>query len=56
MSSAFTTGCSCGQHMVDQGPKYDNQVRKKRRRVHKNQALGRSGILRPDKRFKTKTI
>lgn len=45
--------CSFGQHMVDQTPKYDNQVRKRKRR-RKNQVLGKSGIIRPDKRYKGK--
>lgn len=38
--------------MVDQTPRHDNQVRKKKRR--KNQVLGPSGIIRPDKRCKGK--
>lgn len=52
-SGANSSSCSFGQHMVDQTPKYDNQLRK-RRRKHRNQALGQTGILRPDKRHKVK--
>lgn len=40
------------QMMVDQGPKYD--MRRGRRR--KNQAMGRGGIIRPDKRYKAKYL
>ena len=42
------------QMMVDQTPKYDNQVRKRKRRI--NQVMGRSGIIRPDKRNKAKYL
>lgn len=48
-------GAAFGQHMVDQKPKFDNQVRKrKRRRIH--QVLGPSGLIRPDKRMKAKFL
>lgn len=47
------TGCSFGQHFVDQGPKYDNQI-KKRRKSNGNQVIGKAGIIRPDKRKKAK--
>ena len=44
-----------GQAMVDQTPRYDNQLRrKKKRRV--NQVVGKSGIIRPDKRLKAKYL
>lgn len=42
-----------GQMMVDQTPRYDNQFRKRRGR-RENQVIGRSGIIRPDKRKKAK--
>lgn len=44
---------STGQMMVDQRPRFDNAVRK-RRRKHPNQVIGKSGIIRPDKRNKAK--
>lgn len=43
---------SFSQTMVNQTPRYDNAVRKRKRRV--NQVLGKSGIIRPDKRVKAK--
>lgn len=49
-------GCSFGQYLVDESPRYDNQVRK-RRRSRKHQALNRgSGLIRPDKRYKVKYL
>jgi len=37
--------------MVDQTPKYDNAVRKRRRKGRRpNQVIGQAGIIRPDKR------
>lgn len=44
-----------GQMMVDQRPKYDNQVRKRRAR-RPNQVIGRAGIIRPDKRRKARFL
>lgn len=52
--SSIGSGCSFGQHMVNQTPVYDNAVRKKKRR--ENQVVGKSGIIRPDKRKKAKFI
>jgi len=46
--------CNTGQHMVDQGPKYENQLKKKGRR--KNQVLSQQGIIRPDKREKVRYL
>lgn len=50
---------SCGQMykqvMVDQTPKFDNQIRKKRRKGG-NQVMSKSGIIRPDKRYKAKFL
>lgn len=40
------------QSMVDQRPKCDNQLRRKKRR--KNQVIGQSGLIRPDKRYRHK--
>lgn len=49
-----SSGCSFGQHMVNQTPRYDNQVRKARR---PNQVLSKkSGVIRPDKRKKVKFL
>lgn len=51
--NANASGCQCGQFMVDQRPAYDNQIRrKKKRRV--NQVIGKSGLIRPDKRVRAK--
>lgn len=44
-----------GQHMVDQGPRFDNQIRKGKRR-RENQVIGKAGIIRPDKRKKVKYL
>lgn len=48
------SACSFGQHFVNQGPRFDNQVRKRKRR--ENQVMSRSGIIRPDKRKKAKFL
>lgn len=60
-SSLMTCGnLSAGmgpQSMVDQTPKYDSRLRqrqRKRRRIH--QVMGKSGIIRPDKRMKAKYL
>jgi hypothetical protein len=54
MNGAIASGCSFGQSMVNQGPKYDGQVRKARR---PNQVLSKkTGIIRPDKRKKAKYL
>ena len=46
---------STGQMMVDQTPRYDNQVRKRRKKGRRpNQVIGSGGIIRPDKRNKEK--
>jgi len=54
--NAIASGCSFSQHMVNQGPKYDNQVRKKKKRPMSNQVVGKSGLLRPDLRRKVKYL
>lgn len=54
MNGNISSGCSFGQHMVDQRPRFDNQVRKRRRRT--NQVLSKAGIIRPDKRQKVKYL
>ena len=46
---------SFGQHMVNQGPKFDNALRKKKKR-RENQVMSQSGIIRPDKRHKAKFL
>jgi hypothetical protein len=43
-------GQSMPQAMADQGPRYEGQKKKKARR--ENQVIGKSGIIRPDKRKK----
>lgn len=48
--------CSLPQCMIDQTPKYDNQVRKRRRGRRENQVMGKGGIIRPDKRMKCKYL
>jgi hypothetical protein len=48
------SGCNYGQHMVDQGPRYEGQKKKKPRR--ENQVLSKSQIIRPDKRNKAKYL
>jgi len=55
MNGAPPSGCSFGQHMVDQRPKFDNQMRRRGRR--ENQVVGKKGtIIRPDKRKKVKFL
>ena len=53
MNGGIASGCSFGQAMVNQGPKYDNRVRKAHR---PNQVLSKKGIIRPDKRKKSKYV
>ena len=55
MSNSIQSGCQFGQHMVDQRPAFDNQMRR-RRRKHGNQVIGKAGIIRPDKRKKAKYL
>lgn len=55
MNGQAAKGCSFGQHMVDQHPRYDNQLRRRRGR-RKNQAMGPTGLIRPDKRYKSKYV
>lgn len=40
--------------MVNQTPRFDNDVKKKKRR--ENQVIGKGGIIRPDKRIKAKFL
>ncbi len=48
---------SCGKsHMVNQTPVFDNQVRKKKSKFSANQVVGKSGIIRPDKRRKPRFL
>jgi len=49
MSATPSSGCSFGQAFADQTPKYDGQVRKKKRRSG-GLVKGKNGILRDDKR------
>jgi hypothetical protein len=43
-----------GQHMVDQGPRFEGHRKKKPRR--ENQVLSKANIIRPDKRNKAKYL
>jgi len=45
--------CQFPQTKVDQGPRYEGQKRKGRR---ENQVVGKSGVIRPDKRKKAKFL
>lgn len=44
-----------GQFMVDQRPRFDNAMRRKRK-GSSNQVMSKSGIIRPDKRKKAKYL
>lgn len=44
-----------GQFMVDQRPKFDNAVRKKKRRQNGYQVQGKN-LIHPDKRHKVKYL
>lgn len=44
------------QSMVDQTPRYDNQLRRKKKGRRPNQVIGKSGIIRSDKRLKAKYL
>lgn len=46
---------SVAQAMVDQLPKFDNAVKKRKRR-RENQVIGKAGIIRPDKRKKVRYL
>lgn len=46
-------GCSFGQHMADQGPRYENAKRRGRR---ESQVVGKTKIIRPDKRKKARYL
>ena len=52
--SSIASGCQFAQSMVNQGPRFDNQIRKRKRR--KNQVVGKSGLIRPDKRYKARYL
>jgi hypothetical protein len=56
MSPGNSSGCSFGQHMVDQTPRFDNQVRKGRRRGRRENQVQGKKLIRPDKRFKAKYL
>jgi hypothetical protein len=49
MNANPSSGCSFVQSFADQTPKYDGQVRKKKRRSG-GLVKGKNGILRDDKR------
>ena len=53
--SSKSSGCGFGQNMVDQTPKYENSMRKRKGR-RENQVVGKSGIIRPDRRKKAKYL
>jgi hypothetical protein len=43
--------------MIDQRPRFDNSRRKKKKKGYSpNQVLGKSGILRADKRMKARFL
>lgn len=48
-------GQSFRQSFVNETPKYDNAIRKKKRPLS-SQVIGAGGILRPDKRTKAKFL
>lgn len=50
----LSKGISGGQHMVDQTPKFENDLKRKGRR--KNQIISQAGIIRPDKREKPRFL
>jgi hypothetical protein len=56
MTPQVQSGCSFSQAMVDQTPKFDNQVRKRKRKQHGNQVISKAGIIRGDKRHKTRYL
>jgi hypothetical protein len=41
--------------MVDQRPKFDNQVRKRKRKHSGNQVIGKN-LIHPDKRYRAKYL
>lgn len=47
--------CSSPQFMVNQVPKFDNSMRKKKRKQNGNQVMGKN-LIRPDKRHKVKYL
>ena len=49
------SGCQFSQAMVDQRPKFDNAMRKRKAR-RPNQVIGKSGLIRPDRRHKVKYL
>lgn len=53
---SIQSGCSFGQHMVNQTPAFDNAIRKKKRKQHGNQVISKAGIIRPDKRQKARYL
>ena len=54
MNGPIASGCTQGQFLADQRPKFDNQLHRGRR---PNQVIGKkSGIIRPDKRKKVKFL
>lgn len=50
------SGTGFGQFMVNQGPKYDNAMRRRKRKHSGNQVMGKAGIIRPDRRNKAKYL
>lgn len=42
--------------MVNQTPRYDNQMRRRGRVMRDRQVISRKGIIRPDKRKKVKFL
>lgn len=50
-----TNGTGMGQFMVDQTPKFDSQIPKKKRKKNGYQVMGKL-LIRPDKRRKAKYL
>lgn len=53
MNASIPSGCSFGQAMVNESPVFD---RKGKRKWSSNQAMGKSGVIRRDKRKKVKYL
>lgn len=49
------SGTSFGQFMVDQRPRFDNALRKRKRRKSGNQVMGKN-LIHPDKRYKVRYL
>lgn len=51
-----SSGCGFASAMVSQGPAYD-RCEKKKRKCNRNQVISKkTGLIRPDKRYKVKFL